>query len=75
MEDYISNDRTIILAIISAKNDYANQVILERARDVDPKGSRTLGIITKPDFLIEGSENQQNWIDLASNKDIFFELG
>jgi len=37
VKDYISNDRTIALAVISAKNDYANQVILERARDVDPK--------------------------------------
>jgi hypothetical protein len=75
VEDYISNDRTIILAVVTVKNDYANQIILERTRDVDPKGSRTLGIITKPDFLIEGSENQQTWIDLALNKDIFFELG
>jgi len=39
VEDYISNDRTIILATISAENGYANQVILERARDVDPRGS------------------------------------
>ena len=49
--DYISNERTIIPPVISAKNDYANQVILERCREVDLKGSRTMGIITKPDFL------------------------
>jgi hypothetical protein len=30
VERYISNPRTIILAIVSAKNDYANQIILKR---------------------------------------------
>ena len=75
VQDYISNERTIILAVVSAKNDYANQVILERCRNIDPKGSRTLGIITKPDFLRAGSENEKTWLDLAQNKDIYFELG
>lgn len=54
---YITEPRTIILPIISAKNDYANQIILRRVRSVDPDGSRTLGIITKPDDLPPGSES------------------
>ena len=33
---YIINRRSIILAVISAKNDYANQIVLKLARDVDP---------------------------------------
>ncbi|KAK4964069.1 hypothetical protein LTR66_012493 [Elasticomyces elasticus] len=75
VEDYIGNQRTIILAVVSAKNDYANQIILKKARDVDDKGRRTLGIITKPDFLKAGSENERSWVELAQNKDIEFELG
>jgi replication fork clamp-binding protein CrfC len=75
VQEYIANERTIILAVISAKNDYANQVILERCRAVDPRGSRTLGIITKPDFLRAGSENEKTWLQLAQNKDVYFELG
>ena len=75
VSQYISNPRTIILPIISAKNDYANQIILQRARDADPEGARTLGIITKPDDLYPGSENEAAFIDLANNKDIFFKLG
>lgn len=75
VNDYISEKRTIILAVISAKNDYANQIILKRCRDFDPEGTRTLGIITKPDFLRAGSENEALWLDLAQNKDIYFELG
>jgi hypothetical protein len=38
-------------------------------------GRRTLGIITKPDYLREGSDNEMTWIDLAQNKDIFLERG
>jgi Dynamin family len=74
VHDYISNERTIILAVISAKNDYANQVILERCREVDPRGSRTLGVITKPDSLRPGSDNEKTWLDLAQNN-MYFELG
>jgi hypothetical protein len=73
--DYIAKQRTIVLAVVSAKNDYANQIILKMCREFDIKGARTLGIITKPDFLRPGSENEATWLDLASNKDIFFELG
>lgn len=51
VEEYISQQRTIILAVISAKNDYSSQVILKNCRKLDPKGTRTVGVITKPDFL------------------------
>ena len=75
VQDYISKQRTIMLAVVSAKNDYANQIILKMCREFDTKGARTLGIITKPDFLRPGSENESIWLELAGNKDIFFELG
>ncbi|KAF2209027.1 hypothetical protein CERZMDRAFT_114173 [Cercospora zeae-maydis SCOH1-5] len=73
--EYISEKRTIMLAVISAKDDYANQGILTKCREVDKDGQRTLGIITKPDYLRKGSKNEQSWIDLAQNNDIYFELG
>ncbi|KAF2098337.1 hypothetical protein NA57DRAFT_66664 [Rhizodiscina lignyota] len=71
VEEYISNPRTIILAVVSAKNDYANQAITNKAKKADPDYNRTMGIITKPDFLRAGSENELNWIDLAQNKESF----
>jgi len=37
MYEYIINRRSIILTIISTKNDYANQIVLKLARDVDPQ--------------------------------------
>lgn len=73
--DYMKNPRTIILAVITAKNDYANQIVLKHCQAIDPAGHRTLGIITKPDSLTEGTANQRSWLDLAQNRDIYFELG
>ena len=75
VRSYMANTRSIILAVVSAKNDHANQIVTKLARDVDPKGVRTLGIITKPDTLRVGSESEKVFLDLAGNKDIVFRLG
>lgn len=72
---YMANTRSIILAVVSAKNDYANQIVTNLAREVDPSGLRTLGIITKPDTLHVGSESERAFLDLAKNEDVFFRLG
>ncbi|MCJ1464577.1 hypothetical protein MMC07_003190 [Pseudocyphellaria aurata] len=72
---YMANARSIILAVVSAKNDYANQIVTKLAREVDPRGLRTLGIITKPDTLHPGSESEKAFLDLAKNEDVFFGLG
>ncbi|KAG0647027.1 Interferon-induced GTP-binding Mx1 [Hyphodiscus hymeniophilus] len=72
---YITQRRTICLAVVSATSDYANQKTLEKVRQVDPKGERTLGIITKPDRLERGSGSEKGFIELANNKDGFFQLG
>ena len=74
-DQYISQPRTICLAVVSATNDYANQGILTKVRKVDPDGERTLGIITKPDRLPSGSGSESAYIALASNQDVFFKLG
>lgn len=75
VESYMEQPRSIILAVISAKNDYANQIVLKKARTFDPSGKRTLGIITKPDTLSKGSDSELAFIELAKNEDIKFELG
>ncbi|OJJ35598.1 hypothetical protein ASPWEDRAFT_51601 [Aspergillus wentii DTO 134E9] len=72
---YMVNPRSVILAVVSAKNDYNNQIILKRARNIDPKGLRTLGLITKPDDPPEGSESEMAFFDLAQNHKIRFRLG
>lgn len=52
VQAYMKELRSIILAVVSAKNDYANQIVLKLARAADKRGNRTLGVITKPDTLI-----------------------
>lgn len=56
VESYIRSSRAIVLAVVQATNDIANQVIVQLARKYDPEGERTVGIITKPDLINEGSE-------------------
>ena len=75
VRSYMSNSRSIILAVVSAKNDHANQAVLQRARAVDPEGYRTLGIITKPDTLRAGSVSEAAFLTLARNEDIKLNLG
>ena len=72
---YMENKRSIILAVISAKNDYANQAVLKLAKEIDVGGTRTLGVITKPDMLPAGSESERSFIGLSKNEDIVFRLG
>ena len=75
VQSYMKEPRSIILAVISAKNDYANQIVLKLARAADKKGNRTLGVITKPDTLIAGSESEAMYVSLARNQDVEFRLG
>ncbi|KAH8674416.1 P-loop containing nucleoside triphosphate hydrolase protein [Tricladium varicosporioides] len=75
VKSYMANRRSIVLAVVSAKNDYANQIVTKLAKDVDSKGHRTLGIITKPDTLSVGSESELAYANLARNQDVEFRLG
>lgn len=73
--DYLKKPRSIILAVVSAKNDFALQQVTEHTRAIDPQGHRTLGLITKPDTLDKGSDSEQFYVDLASNKNVVIRLG
>ncbi|KIX04462.1 uncharacterized protein Z518_05330 [Rhinocladiella mackenziei CBS 650.93] len=75
VRSYMKSERSIILAVVSAKNDYSNQIVTEYAREFDPQGHRTLGIITKPDTLHTGSESQKWYQSLAENGRISLKLG
>ncbi|KAK9442708.1 interferon-induced GTP-binding protein Mx [Metarhizium brunneum] len=72
---YMERPRSIILAVVSAKSDFALQQVTRLARRLDPEGRRTVGLITKPDTLDEGSESEAAYIRLAQNEDVRFKLG
>ncbi|KAL4990003.1 P-loop containing nucleoside triphosphate hydrolase protein [Aspergillus falconensis] len=56
IKDYITDKRTIILAVMDARNNLANQGVFSMARAADPAGQRTVGIITKCDAVAKGDE-------------------
>ncbi|KIX94518.1 uncharacterized protein Z520_09904 [Fonsecaea multimorphosa CBS 102226] len=72
---YMAKDRGIILAVVSAQNNYSNQVVTKYAKKMDPFGHRTLGIITKPDTLDPGSTNQKEYQERVLTDDGELKLG
>ena len=58
VNNYMKNPRSVILAVIPANVDIATQGILKMARECDPKGQRTLGVLTKPDLVDKGAEHR-----------------
>jgi hypothetical protein len=74
VQAYIKEPRSIILAVVSAKNNYANQIVLKLARAANKSSNQTLGVITKPDTLISGSESKAMYVSLTRNQDVEFRL-
>ncbi|KAK4129282.1 COG4-domain-containing protein [Parathielavia appendiculata] len=52
---YIQDPRTVILAVLPSNIDISNGGILTMAEEYDRNGERTLGILTKPDLVLEPS--------------------
>lgn len=71
VETYMKSPRSIILAIVSVQNDKQTQKVLQLAREFDPHGDRTVGIITKPDTLKDccGSIAKRTYLNMAKNQD------
>lgn len=53
---FIEPANTIILAVCPGNSDLANSEGLNMARTVDPKGERTIGVITKLDIMDDGTD-------------------
>ncbi|KAL6925713.1 hypothetical protein ACO0SA_000314 [Hanseniaspora valbyensis] len=69
--DYISKPNCIILAVSPANQDLVNSESLKFARDVDPLGKRTIGVITKLDLMDDGT----NALDILTGKVYPLKLG
>ncbi|XP_053575375.1 dynamin-2 [Bombina bombina] len=61
---FISRDSCLILAVTPANSDLANSDALKLAKEVDPQGLRTIGVITKLDLMDEGTDAR----DILENK-------
>ncbi|RQM08596.1 hypothetical protein DH86_00000306 [Scytalidium sp. 3C] len=67
----ISKPNAIILAVTSANTDLANSDGLKLAREVDPEGQRTIGVLTKVDLMDEGTDV----VDILAGRIIPLRLG
>ena len=67
------NPRSVILAVIPANVDIATQEILEMAGELDVRGERTLGVLTKPDLVDKGAESAV--VDIIEGRSHALNLG
>lgn len=67
----ISKTNSIILAVTAANTDLANSDGLKLAREVDPEGQRTIGVLTKIDLMDEGTDV----VDILAGRVIPLRLG
>ncbi|KAJ4372438.1 hypothetical protein N0V83_004212 [Neocucurbitaria cava] len=65
---YMRDEKSIILAVVPANYDPEIQKVFKYLKEFDPKGSRTLGIITKPDIPERGGDNEKELMRLAKNE-------
>ncbi|XP_021040612.1 interferon-induced GTP-binding protein Mx1 [Mus caroli] len=62
---YIQKQETINLVVVPSNVDIATTEALSMAREVDPDGDRTIGILTKPDLVDRGAEGKV--VDVVRN--------
>ncbi|XP_061655911.1 dynamin-1a isoform X8 [Phyllopteryx taeniolatus] len=61
---FVTKDNSLMLAVSPANSDLANSDALKIAKEVDPQGMRTIGVITKLDLMDEGTDAK----DILENK-------
>ncbi|KAJ0444460.1 putative dynamin central domain, dynamin, GTPase region, GTPase effector domain, Dynamin superfamily [Helianthus annuus] len=56
VRSYIEKPNCIILAVSPANQDLATSDAIQISREVDPKGERTFGVLTKIDLMDQGTD-------------------
>ncbi|KAG7251571.1 hypothetical protein CRUP_027739, partial [Coryphaenoides rupestris] len=56
---FITRESCLVLAVTPANTDLANSDALKLAKEVDPQGQRTIGVITKLDLMDEGTDARE----------------
>ncbi|KAI6107747.1 P-loop containing nucleoside triphosphate hydrolase protein [Pisolithus croceorrhizus] len=63
---YIEKPSCLILLTVACETDFENQGAHHLAKQYDPNGKRTVGVLTKPDRIPLGEE--ESWIRLIRNE-------
>lgn len=56
---FITKESCLILAVSPANQDLANSDALKIAKEVDPEGMRTIGVLTKLDLMDQGTDAKE----------------
>ncbi|WPH02703.1 interferon-induced gtp-binding protein mx [Acrodontium crateriforme] len=72
---YCENPRSVVLAVISATYDLGLQEIMSLLQKTPSAKERTIGVITKPDKLVEGSSEERVIIKMAEDHSLSLGLG
>ncbi|KAL3041669.1 hypothetical protein OYC64_019784 [Pagothenia borchgrevinki] len=56
---FVTKNNCLMLAVSPANSDLANSDALKIAKEVDPQGMRTIGVITKLDLMDEGTDAKE----------------
>ncbi|KAF8600340.1 P-loop containing nucleoside triphosphate hydrolase protein [Ceratobasidium sp. AG-I] len=60
---YIKKPSCIILLTVTCETDFENQGAMKLAKEFDPQGKRTIGVLTKPDRIEPGEE--EKWLSFV----------
>lgn len=71
---YTNSPSTLIMAIIPARPDIEADMSMELIKQVDPKGERTIGILTKLDLMNEDTDIH-NYLENKVSKDLMLSYG
>lgn len=61
--------RSVILAVISAKNDISNQIVLKMAKKADPTGQRTMGKSVEGHIPVNKTRNSPQMLEIVMPAD------
>ncbi|KAI1782037.1 P-loop containing nucleoside triphosphate hydrolase protein [Ganoderma leucocontextum] len=69
VKQYVSLPSTIILVTVPAEDDLENQKAMKLAKEADPHGERTIGVVTKVDKIGAGETGRQkSWKDIFEGR-------
>ncbi|KAL1690988.1 P-loop containing nucleoside triphosphate hydrolase protein [Schizophyllum commune] len=66
VKSYIKKPSCVILLTVACETDFENQGAHRLAKENDPDGKRTVGVLTKPDRIPSGEEH--HWISFIKNE-------
>lgn len=72
---YIQSTEMVILVVVPASDDFSNCEAIKYAREYDPEGKRTIGVVTKCDLIPENDYDIVKKIKAERLDDIKLEMG